>query len=436
MVNIMQPPAPSRTVDARHDSLEAALDVFKGPDSTAIPIGGRQQLRDLAEKHKQAAAKAVMLVSSAPASTTAAGAPATSQPPASTTSPPPPSTTPAELQGVTSSLEQTATALISYCHGFTAGSGPSLKRSLRQLCEGVVGPTRELVEKLAGGDGDADGLKRIFGLVWGACDELTRAPLDNKSCLFRQLADVMQGVKGAAKELDELCEASRQELEGSGAVGDSNDNCRSCNGSGGVTKKGEEGEEEEEGEEDNGDVRHDDDDDEEEDSDDFRDMGTLSASELSTAEAAAGLLHAAGGVVRLISRPLLEGPPLSSGSPLEQWESLIWHAAKLRSSCEALVACLYPPHDDLEELRGESEAVSNTLELMLGELPSQYFGGGEEEEGEEEEEEGEEEEEEEGGQEEEEGGQEASRGPGAGQTSPRMDGFWALHTYNLQLLYH
>jgi hypothetical protein len=39
------------------------------------------------------------------------------------------------------------------------------------------------------------------GQVWGACDELTRGPLDNRASLFRQLADVMSGIKGAAKEV-------------------------------------------------------------------------------------------------------------------------------------------------------------------------------------------------------------------------------------------
>ncbi|GIM17344.1 hypothetical protein Vretimale_19884, partial [Volvox reticuliferus] len=128
---------------------------------------------------------------------------------------------------------------------------------------------------------------------------------------------------------------------------------------------------------------------EENDSDDFRDMGTLSGQELHTAEAAAALLGGAQAALRLISRPLLEAPIVSSDHSLDDWESLAWHTTRLRSACEALVACLYPPHDELDELQGQVEAVSNTLELMLTELPAEYFGGEEGEEEEEEEQQGE-----------------------------------------------
>ncbi|GIL50402.1 hypothetical protein Vafri_6619, partial [Volvox africanus] len=121
------------------------------------------------------------------------------------------------------------------------------------------------------------------------------------------------------------------------------------------------------------------------------DMGTLNGQELCTAEAAAALLGTAQSALRLISRPLLEAPVVSSEHSLDEWESLAWHATRLRSACEGLVACLYPPHDELDELQGQVEAVSNTLELMLSELPPEYFGGeegegegdGEEEHGEE-----------------------------------------------------
>ncbi|GLC39686.1 hypothetical protein PLESTM_000926800 [Pleodorina starrii] len=398
----MAPPAlrarTSEVTRDTHDTLEAALEVFNGPDSTTAPAGGRQQLRDLAEKHKQAVAKAVLLVSGSGGGR-GSGASAS------------PAVTSEELRGVLASVQQSAIALCGCCHGFTGGSGPSLKQSLKQLCGGVMAPTRELVDKLE--SADAEGLRRAFGLVWGACDELTRGPLDNKASLFRQLADVMQGIKGAAKELDELCDVSRQELglapaaeaaavPGSGSCNGGGGGAAAAQGPGGggaeeaaegrgaaaagrlgerageeaEASKDEDGEEEEEKEEEE----------EEDDSDDFRDMGSLSATELATAEAAAALLAAAQSALRLISRPLLEGPALSAGPALEQWESLIWHSARLRSSCEALVACLYPPHDELDELAGESEAVATSLELMLGELPESHFGviGGEEEEEEEE----------------------------------------------------
>ncbi|GLI71614.1 hypothetical protein VaNZ11_016879 [Volvox africanus] len=420
----MTSPALSATAEASRDTLQAALDVFNGPDSTRLPEGLRQRLNDLVEKHKQAAAKAVLLVSGSGSSTSSSGAGT-----GAGGSGGPAVVRPEELRAVISALEQSAIALVSHSHGFTACAGPSLKQSLKQLCTAVIKPTQELVEQLLR-NGGAEGPRKAFGLVWGGCDELARGPLDNKTCLFRQLAEVMQAIKGAAKELDELCEVSRKELESGAGTATAGPTRGSCNGNGiysaicgsgaavaiaaasaeelsgrgrsrdqggdedggggcqlgreleGQDSLGAEGEaarhegvnedHDEEGAEEEDD---DEEEEEEDDYDDFRGMGALSGQELSTAEAAAALLGAAQAALRLISRPLLEAPVVSSDHSLEEWESLAWHAARLRSACEGLVACLYPPHDELDELQGQVEAVSNTLELMLSELPSEYFGG-------------------------------------------------------------
>ncbi|GIL50404.1 hypothetical protein Vafri_6619, partial [Volvox africanus] len=224
----MTSPALSTTAEASRDTLQAALDTFNGPDSTRIPEGGRQRLNDLVEKHKQAAAKAVLLVSGSGSSSSSSGVGAGAGGSRGSAV-----VRPEELRGVISSLEQSAIALVSHCHGFTACAGPSLKQSLKQLCTAVIKPTQELVQQLLRNRGD-EGPRKAFGLVWGGCDELARGPLDNKTCLFRHLADVMQAIKGAAKELDELCEVSRQELEiGAGTEPATAGVTRgSCNGNG------------------------------------------------------------------------------------------------------------------------------------------------------------------------------------------------------------
>ncbi|GIL93489.1 hypothetical protein Vretifemale_20885 [Volvox reticuliferus] len=69
---------------------------------------------------------------------------------------------PEELRGIISSLEQSAVALVSYCHGFTACAGPSLKQSLKQLCTAVIKPTQELVEQLLR-NGGTEGPRKAFG---------------------------------------------------------------------------------------------------------------------------------------------------------------------------------------------------------------------------------------------------------------------------------
>ncbi|KXZ52372.1 hypothetical protein GPECTOR_9g416 [Gonium pectorale] len=308
-----QPPSARATADTDvRDTLQAVLDVFDGPCSTLTQPASRQQLRDLAERQKQAAAKAVVLVMA----DSSEGALRAAVPEA-------------ELRGVTGALVQSTIALCSYAHGFTAGAGPSLRASLRELCAAVVSPTQEL----------------------------------------------------AAKLLDELVESSRQELAepvGSpGQTGEGQGEAAVAPGAGGECEGREEGDVSSSGRgqpcRNGGEEEDKDEDDEEEgDSDDFREMGTLSTAELRTAEAAAELLTAAQAALRAVSRPLLEGPAVGPEHCLDDWESLAWHGAKLRSGCEALVACLYPPHEDEDELQGGCESVATTLELMLDEFPETY----------------------------------------------------------------
>ncbi|GIM17347.1 hypothetical protein Vretimale_19886, partial [Volvox reticuliferus] len=148
---VMASPASSATVETSCDTLQAALDVFNGPNSTRMPEGGRQRLNDLAEKHKQAAARAVLLVSGGGSSSSSSRGGVGSA-----------VVRPEELRGIISSLEQSAVALVSYCHGFTACAGPSLKQSLKQLCTAVIKPTQELVEQLLR-NGGTEGPRKAFG---------------------------------------------------------------------------------------------------------------------------------------------------------------------------------------------------------------------------------------------------------------------------------
>ncbi|KAG2483151.1 hypothetical protein HYH03_017943 [Edaphochlamys debaryana] len=350
----MAPSAWPVALEAAIDTVDAALAVFEGPPCTAgTPPGGRDELKALAEAHKQQAAKAALLTSGGGGEAAAGGA----------------------LRLV----ESSCVAVTSYAHGFTSGAGPSLAAGLRGAVGAVVGATKELMRALNGGD--ANELRRLVGRVWGACDELAASPLDNRALLFRRLADAMGGVKSAAKELDELVDASRAALgaEGEGPGSERTSPSASpartsaaaaaaaaaAEEAGAGAGAGSDGEDEDEGGSEGSASG-------ESDPDDFTDMGTLSAAELRTASAAQALLAAAQGVLRAVSRPLLEGPAVSSEHCLDDWESMVWHGGKLRSAVEALVAGLYPPHDDLPELRGDAEAVASTLELMGAEMPDAY----------------------------------------------------------------
>ncbi len=54
------------------------------------------------------------------------------------------------------------------------------------------------------------------GEVWAGCDALCRCALDNKGVLFRGLADVMAGVKAAAKEVGTEAGGGREGRGGAG----------------------------------------------------------------------------------------------------------------------------------------------------------------------------------------------------------------------------
>lgn len=75
-----------------------------------------------------------------------------------------------EVSGVVYGLEQSTIAICSYTHGFTHGSGPSLKDSLKQRCSGLVEPTQELVAKLVGDSGvRALSNGGVHGMGWSGC---------------------------------------------------------------------------------------------------------------------------------------------------------------------------------------------------------------------------------------------------------------------------
>ncbi|GFR45995.1 hypothetical protein Agub_g7472, partial [Astrephomene gubernaculifera] len=99
---IMAPTTSTAADSDIRDTLQAALDMFKTPCTSESPLVNRQQLRDLAEKQKQAAAKAALLASSSP------------------------SPAPAELAAVRASLVQAAAALLGGCWRGSGGAGPSL----------------------------------------------------------------------------------------------------------------------------------------------------------------------------------------------------------------------------------------------------------------------------------------------------------------------
>ena len=46
-----------------------------------------------------------------------------------------------------------------------------------------------------------DDMRRQVALVWEGCDNLSKWPVDNKSCLFRGLAQVLAVVKDTLREV-------------------------------------------------------------------------------------------------------------------------------------------------------------------------------------------------------------------------------------------
>jgi cyclin-D1-binding protein 1 len=143
--------------------------------------------------------------------------------------------------------------------------------------------------------------------VWAACDDLPRAPFDDRTAIGRSLAKIGKTLKDVERELGEMKEGEKEEGNGKG-----------------------EGEEEDE---------------EDEDLLDFTGGEDLSAEEMEAVAAARVLLDSCLGLLQGLMRLLLAAPAPMAEGDVAAAERCLDHCTALQRGMEDVTASLYPPID-------------------------------------------------------------------------------------------
>ncbi|KIZ07355.1 hypothetical protein MNEG_0604 [Monoraphidium neglectum] len=312
-----------------------------------------------------------------------------------------PSLAPDVAASLVGALQQSCLVLCAAFYALSgAAAGATLRKDVKKLAGGVVQPCIGLLRAMEGG-GD---LKRAIGNVWGGCDAVAKAALDNKGALFKALAGVMAVLKDTLREMQELEEGDGGGGGGSGYESDDDAGsseagaaaggastagsaCRGGGGSGGsggaASAQGGGGA--------NGDAAavvgagdtsgrlH-----------NLRELadldfeaGELSGRERELLSSCRALMESAAAVVKAFGRALLQESALTAGvsgpgggEALEGWESSLFHARNLQRCVEDLGAAMYPPQD-AEEVSSAADGVATTIELMIDECPAADAVGGE-----------------------------------------------------------
>uniref|UniRef100_A0A383W7V5 Cytochrome c domain-containing protein n=1 Tax=Tetradesmus obliquus TaxID=3088 RepID=A0A383W7V5_TETOB len=301
-----------------YHSIKAALDIFKSSAAATADVPSKQVLLQQAERVKTDAAKIGLMCSG-------------DTPPAD------------QLAGLAHSLQQSVVAFCSSCHSLTAVAGPTLKKALVKLAQDVVNPCLMLVKEMESGKD----LKPHVAMVWDGIAAVSKAPLHNKSCLFKNLAGVMAVLKDTAREMEELQQEQQVQFgdaePAAAAAADGSEQQAAAAAEGA-------------------------DDDDSECLDGY-DGGRMSSIERQLLDSSLELVAAATATLKAFGRALLQGGELLAGSEvLEGWESCLFHCRHLQRAVEDLGAAVYAPQD-FEEVASASLAVFEVTELMADECP-------------------------------------------------------------------
>ncbi|WIA20080.1 hypothetical protein OEZ85_005940 [Tetradesmus obliquus] len=313
---------PTAAVKDVYHSIKAALDIFKSSAAATADVPSKQVLLQQAERVKADAAKIGLMCSG-------------DTPPAD------------QLASLAHSLQQSCVAFCSSCHSLTAAAGPTLKKALVKLAQDVVNPCLMLVKEME----SSKDLKPHVAMVWDGTAAVSKAPLDNKSCLFKNLAGVMAVLKDTAREMEELQQEQQEQFGDAepAAADGSEQQAAAAEGA---------------------------DDDDSECLDGY-DGGRMSSIERQLLVSSLELVAAATATLKAFGRALLQGGVLLAGSEdLEGWESCLFHCRHLQRAVEDLGAAVYAPQD-FEEVASASLAVFEVTELMADECPDAEAVGAE-----------------------------------------------------------
>ncbi|KAF6258238.1 Grap2 and cyclin-D-interacting-domain-containing protein [Scenedesmus sp. NREL 46B-D3] len=220
-----------------------------------------------------------------------------------------------QLASLAHSLQQSCVAFCTSCHALTAAAGPTLRAALLKLAQEVVRPCLTLVKEMASGRD----LKPQVAVVWDGVAAVPKAPLDNKSCLFKALAGVMAVMKDTTREV-----GMPSRYASNGRV-------------------------------------------EQEQQEQFGDAEPAAALQQQTTAAVLKQQQQQAAVYR--QTPAASGEVLAGSEVLDAWESCLFHSRHLKRAVEDLGAALYPPQD-FEEVASAALAVFEVTELMADECPN------------------------------------------------------------------
>ncbi|KAJ7532814.1 hypothetical protein O6H91_13G021200 [Diphasiastrum complanatum] len=117
-----------------------------------------------------------------------------------------------EMQSYSNALQ----GFLLLCHGSTVGAGLTLLSSIQLVSKHVLDTSLTLLEaavnfSVRGTERTErqEALPRLVGCVWEACDNVKKAPPDNRTAVGRSLVQVARSIKDVLREMDEVEQTSK-----------------------------------------------------------------------------------------------------------------------------------------------------------------------------------------------------------------------------------
>eukprot|EP00200_Dunaliella_tertiolecta_P004377 CAMPEP_0202355320 /NCGR_PEP_ID=MMETSP1126-20121109/10266_1 /ASSEMBLY_ACC=CAM_ASM_000457 /TAXON_ID=3047 /ORGANISM="Dunaliella tertiolecta, Strain CCMP1320" /LENGTH=379 /DNA_ID=CAMNT_0048947921 /DNA_START=59 /DNA_END=1198 /DNA_ORIENTATION=+ len=283
----------------------------------------------------------------------------------------------AELQALLLSLQRVVTALCLSLHALTRDAGPSFRQDLDHMVQACAARNAELVRSILR---PAD-VPRAVANVWDTCSAV-KAPLTNKSALFKRMGGCLKAVNDTLREMAEIEQQPMESIQEEDSTSDADEDedvesshqRRPDHATNGHTPLGTNGllhdsrgpnaaqpDEGSQGLEEDGSSSV----------CDFE-AGPFSAKDRDVAAAGQALMGVAANTLKLLSRHLLLGSDSLVGAPVEAWENCVWHAKNLQSSVEDLGAAMYPPQE-LDEIEDMTEGLVVSVQCILEEVLQEHM---------------------------------------------------------------
>ena len=112
---------------------------------------------------------------------------------------------PESAASLLSAVQRCAVGLFKCMEALHAAAGPTLREHYvavsKKACETLVSIIKMTEKKPKGSQPSPEELKRAVGRVWDTCDEIAKGPADDKTALFKRLAQSLKAVQSARGEV-------------------------------------------------------------------------------------------------------------------------------------------------------------------------------------------------------------------------------------------